>query len=245
MLLMYMRLYVTQEVVASIFSKGKWDVSRDLRNLLPLITVQLPTPDLLNPVNEKGAQNGRVKTVQELIELYPDAVAVLDATEQPVERAKDKEERKRCYSAKKKRTTLKTQILINGQKEIICVHAGVIGSRHDYSVMKDSGVDAWIPEGVELYVDKGYQGIEKDFPNMEVMIPKKKPKGGELNEDEKKRNKRIGKVRIIVEHVIGWMKNFHIFDHVYRTGKEIYGLIVQTVAGLINFRSTYRAKAEI
>ncbi|MFZ2071548.1 MAG: transposase family protein, partial [Halobacteriota archaeon] len=64
-------------------------------------------------------------------------------------------------------------------------------------------------------------------------------------EEEKEKNKQIDKVRVIVEHVIGWMKNFHIFSHVYRTGKDIYSMIVQTVGGLINFRSTYKARAEI
>ena len=124
-------------------------------------------------------------------------------------------------------------------KEIICIYTGVPGSTHDYTMMRDSGVDEWIPEDMVLYVDKGYQGIETDFPNLKVMIPKKKPKGGELSEDEKGRNRRIGKVRVIVEHVIGWMKNFHIFSLAYRTGRDIYSSIVQTVGGLINFRRTY------
>jgi hypothetical protein len=245
MVLMYIRLYTTQEVVASIFGKRKWDVCRDLRRLLPLITAQLPTPELINQVKEKGAQGGCIKTLEELLELYPDTIAILDATEQPVEKSKDKEERKRHYSGKKKRTTLKTQILINGKQEIICIYTGVAGSIHDYTMMKDSGVYQWIPKGVALYVDKGYQGIEKDFPDLKVLIPKKKPKGGELTEEEKEKNKQIGKVRVIVEHVIGWMKNFHIFSHVYRTGKDIYGSIVQTVGGLINFRRAYKARTEI
>lgn len=245
MVLMYIRLYATQEVVASIFGKSKWDICRDLRRLLPLITAQLPTPELLNPVKEKGAQGVRIKTLEELLELYPDTIAILDATEQPVEKSKDKEERKCHYSGKKKRTTLKTQILINGKKKIICIYTGVAGSIHDYTMMKDSGVDEWIPEDVALYLDKGYLGIEKDYPHLKVMIPKKKPKGGELSEEEKEKNKQIGKVRVIVEHVIGWMKNFHIFSLVYRTGKDIYGVIVQTVGGLINFRRTYKARTEI
>ncbi|RJS71023.1 hypothetical protein CW714_06405, partial [Methanophagales archaeon] len=61
------------------------------------------------------------------------------------------------------RTTLKTQILINGKKKIICIYTGVAGSVHDYTMMKDSGVDEWIPEDVTLYLDKGYLGIEKDL----------------------------------------------------------------------------------
>ena len=245
MVLMYIRLYATQEVVAFIFGKSKWDVCRDLRRLLPLITAHLPTPELINPVNEEGTQRMRIKTLEELLELYPNTIAILDATEQPVEKSKDKEERKRHYSGKKKRTTLKTQILINGKKKIICIYTGVAGSVHDYTMMKDSGVDEWIPEDVTLYLDKGYLGIEKDFPHLKVMIPKKKPKGGELNGEEKEKNKQIGKVRVVVEHVIGWMKNFHIFSLVYRTGKDIYSMIVQTVGGLINLRKAHKARTEM
>ena len=88
MVLMYIRLYATQDVVASVFGKRKWDVCRDLRRLLPLITAQLPTPEVLTPVGDEAAQERRIKTREELIALYPDTVAILDATEQPVERPK-------------------------------------------------------------------------------------------------------------------------------------------------------------
>ena len=52
------------------------------------------------------------------------------------------------------------------------------GKKHDYTLFKEQPPP--IPQDVETYVDLGYLGIEKDFPEMKVKIPVKKPKGGEL-----------------------------------------------------------------
>ncbi len=58
-----------------------------------------------------------------------------------------------------------------------------------------------IPKKSKIRVDKGYQGIEKDYPELDVALPKKASKGHELTKKEKKENKELAKKRIYVEHV--------------------------------------------
>ena len=69
------------------------------------------------------------------------------------------------------------------------------------------------------------------------MQPKKKPKGGELTEEEKESNKLISRVRIVVEHIIAGIKRLHIVKDVFRNIKEGYDdLVMRLACGLHNFR---------
>ena len=68
---------------------------------------------------------------------------------------------------------------------------------------------------VEVSVDLGYQGIEKDYPKIgAIHIPHKKPRKSKTNPNptltpkQKKENRRISQVRVGVEHLIGQLKNF-------------------------------------
>ena len=53
------------------------------------------------------------------------------------------------------------------------------------------------PEGTPLYQDKGLQGYAP--PGARVYQPKKKPKGGELTDEEREKNRLISRIRIAVE----------------------------------------------
>jgi hypothetical protein len=55
--------------------------------------------------------------------------------------------------------------------------------------------------GVFLLADSGYQGIPEYHENSE--IPIKKPKGGELTEDETSRNRELSRRRVPIE----WVNN--------------------------------------
>jgi len=63
---------------------------------------------------------------------------------------------------------------------------------------------------VILWLDSGFTGVQKDYPEINIMMPKKKPKGKELTDIEKIQNKAINSARIVVEHVIGGIKRFRI-----------------------------------
>ena len=50
-------------------------------------------------------------------------------------------------------------------------------------------------------------GEEQQVPRLHVKTPFKKPKGGELTNEQEEFNRQLGAVRVRVEHCIGWVKN--------------------------------------
>lgn len=65
-------------------------------------------------------------------------------------------------------------------------------------------------------------------------MPKKKPRGKELTEEEKNSNKQFSKERIKIEHVFGKMKVFQILSQRFRNPIAKYALIFKNIAGLYN-----------
>jgi hypothetical protein len=66
------------------------------------------------------------------------------------------------YSGKKKRHTIKTQLMVNNRGFIIHKTVYKKGRRHDYDIYKEN--QPLTPKQVVNVVDLGYIGIEKDFP---------------------------------------------------------------------------------
>jgi IS5 family transposase len=142
-----------------------------------------------------------------------------------------KEKSKRLLFRKKKRHTLKIQILIDtSTNKIICI-AVEKGRCHDFKLFKDTvvGVDTMI----KFLADSGYQGIQNFFPNSE--IPNKKSKKNPLNKTEKKNNRQISKNRIFIEHVNSKIKIFRIMSERYRNRHKRFGLRANLICGLYNY----------
>lgn len=162
----------------------------------------------------------------------------VDGTERRINRPKDDEEQKKHYSGRKKTHTIKNLIIVgNSDREIKYLSDTVEGSKHDKKVIDESEVV--LPEGTNLYQDTGFQGYNPEGVN--AIQPKKKPKGKELDGEEKEGNRLISRVRVVVEHIISGIKRLHIVKAVFRNTKENYDDLVMLLAcGLHNFRSFHR-----
>ena len=88
-------------------------------------------------------------------------------------------------------------------------------------------------EGIKIQGDSGYQGILKLHKNSET--PKKKPKGGELTDEEKAENRRISRERILIENMNAKIKVFKIAANKYRNRRSRYGLRMSLICGIINY----------
>jgi len=96
-----------------------------------------------------------------------------------------------------------------------------------------------LPEESHLGQDTGFQGFE--IPGVIVVQPKSIPRGGELTEDEKERNRTISKVRVRVEHSIGGVKRCRIVKDKLRNWKPGFkDFVMETCCGLHNFRLSFR-----
>ena len=76
----------------------------------------------------------RLKTPEEVEEYFPGFTAFTDCTEQQIPRPEDTIRRKMYYSGKKKRHTVKNQLVVNKNGYIIHKTAKhKKGRRHDYN----------------------------------------------------------------------------------------------------------------
>ncbi|MCK5176254.1 MAG: transposase, partial [Candidatus Aenigmarchaeota archaeon] len=189
-------------------------------------TIQRLTPILEQTLGRKLVLPKRqIRTLDELTSLFPELFDIfVDGTERPMQRPKNKDKQKNNYSSKKKKHTRKNTIISDKNKRIVYLGPTAEGKKHDYSMFKDE-----IPSDIKskhkskkhnFWMDLGYMGVEKDYPNINIIMPKKKPKGKELTENEKKNNQIISGFRVKAEHAIGGIKRLRITTDVFRNKKD-------------------------
>jgi hypothetical protein len=165
----------------------------------------------------------------ELMKLNKENLTLIDVTESPIQRPK--KEQKHYYSGKKKRHTLKTQIVVDKQlKKIICLHIEN-GKTHDFKIYKKSRLP--INKESKVVTDSGYQGIQKILPNTE--IPRKNTKKYKLTEEDKEFNRQLASKRVLNENVIAVLKVFKIIAEKYRNRRRGFSLRFNLIAGIYNF----------
>jgi hypothetical protein len=138
------------------------------------------------------------------------------------------------YSGKKKRHTVKNQIMVNKDGYILHKICHKKGRKHDYYIYKKN--HPVTPKQVVNVVDLGYLGVEKDFPEQLSALPYKKKKNQDLSQEEKEYNKIHSRKRIIVEHTICRLKKYRIMRDIFRNKLRKYDRISDIVAGLVNYR---------
>lgn len=252
LVLTYLRLHIPQQAVACIYQDATQpDVSRELRRLLPLMRQVLPCAEVWQLIEEE-----HVLTEVEVLEMEQllDGRVLVDATEQQVYRpGESNEERKKYYSGKKKQFTLKTQFVADGEHHILVISISVPGATNDKKLSDEVKTVDRLPDGCEASADKGYQGLakqvslvtvrnietgeEEQLPRLTVKTPFKKPRGGELTEEQKAFNKLLGSIRVRVEHCIGWVKNWAIVATRFRCAHSIYTLVMQVICGFVNLQT--------
>ncbi|HJT84164.1 MAG TPA: transposase family protein [Nitrososphaeraceae archaeon] len=201
----------------------------------PVVSSCIPLPQKLYNITR------RLSTVEEVEIYFPGFKAFIDSTEQEIQRPKDKRKRNNYYSGKKKRHTVKTQLMVNKVGKILHKsNKHKKGRQHDYSVYKDE--HPLTPSQVENYFDLGYYGIENDFPNLKAVLPVKKKRNIELTRTERRYNKRHSRQRVIVEHTICRIKKFGIMGSRYRNRLRRYDGISDIVSGLVNYRIIHSGK---
>ena len=225
MTIIWLRIYATYEVLGFLFDLHKSNVYRNMQPILEVLQRELGT-EFAWPDKEKRQRMRMVQFMKE----FSDVVAIVDATEQATQRPKDNKEQKKYYSGKKKRHTLKNQIIVTPEGEIIQVSKTEPGSKSDKKIFDESELGDMDDDDAYMG-DKGYQGIQHDH---NAVLPNKKPKGKELNLEQKARNKRISKVRIVVEHTFGKVKNYQALSQRYRHPRDSHDAVFEIVAGLVN-----------
>lgn len=218
LLLIYYRTYTTHAFLGFLFGVDDSSVGRNINPLQPLLA-------------------GIFRIPERRVELEPDEIRELffDATEQAIPRPTRRQ--KRYYSGKKKRHTLKHQVVVvrkrkrpgrGGQPRRVRIAAvsGVFpGPTHDKKVYDATAVVC--PPGVPRTGDTAYLGTG-------LRTPTRCPPKGQLTARQKAGNRRVSRRRIVVEHGIGKMKVWRIASERYRNPRCRHTLVIKNIAGLHN-----------
>ena len=232
--LFYYKTYPTFVLAQALFELDesnllRWKVFLE-KVLLNSIDYQLKLPEV------------KVKHLDQLLLVCPNLKeCLIDASETPINRPKSGSKQKRYYSGKKKRHTVKNQILVSPRtRKILHVSKTVEGKRHDKKLAEEDPVWYKFPPGSLCIGDSGYQGLDETNSKVKVVTPKKKPKGKELTISEKKNNTSISSIRTPVEHPFAWMKHFHILKNQFRGRVTQADTPFRTIAALYNFNLAYK-----
>jgi len=229
-ILFYLKSYQLQEVLGYLFGIPQSQANYWIYVLAHVLKEALGSADclparissdLLEKLNMEGKQD-----------------LVIDGTERRIQRPTDDDEQKKYYSGKKKTHTVKNLVIVGeSDREIKHLSDTVEGKKHDKKVADESELE--FPEDTNIIQDTGFQGYHPQGTT--ISQPKKKPRGGQLTEEDKESNKLISRVRVVVENVISGIKWLHIVKDVFRNTKEGFDDLVMFLAcGLHNFRNRYR-----
>jgi hypothetical protein len=220
MTLLYVRHNVSHEVVGALFGVSADSSENAFHEVRPILRDLFP--------KEKWEAERRHRDEPGWT---PDEVekVLIDSFETPISRPSLPPRQKRVYSGKKKRHTLKTQIITDQTGEILDISAGHRGPEADVKVYEKSSLPEPIADKPRLG-DKGYVGA-----NPAITTPHKKPKGGELTAEQTAENKQLSSERVKVEHGIRRVKAFRIVRDEYRLALGLFPTVASAVVGLIQF----------
>jgi DDE superfamily endonuclease len=249
MLLLYYRLYLTQEFMTLLFkAEEKSVICRSIQLMRPVFESVLPVPErarqriLCLADKEQKRRKKRIGSVEEFRQAYPELTFIIDGVEQPKRKPKAPAKRKSDYSGKKKRHTLK-QIVIGTPAGIIVDQSPSVGGRpHDFKVFKDdhaarSVCSEFQDYRVTMYGDSGFDGINGLGLSLTVRINEKARRNHPLTREQKKLNRLRSSTRIEIEHTFSRRKKYRIAADIYRNRDEDYDQTMNVVAGLVNLRA--------
>ena len=224
-ILFYAKVYPTFDLAAFVFDSSKSCTHRWMHENLSRLEKALGRKVLL--------PERRITTAEEFFEAFPEMEEVIiDGMERPTQRPSKNKPQRKHYSGKKKKHTRQNTVVTDKTKRILMLSPTKHGSIHDKKMTDKNMIPSAIPENVSIVVDTGFQGFQKLHPN--VLIPKKKPRGGYLTEAEKEINRLISSIRIVVEHAIGGMKRYGCMADIYRNKNGIDDIFANVTAGLWN-----------
>ncbi|MCI5227042.1 MAG: transposase [Candidatus Electrothrix sp. AX2] len=220
-ILVYMKQYTTQIVHGKLFEISQPKANLWIHYFLPILSSALNEMEAMPCRNMDDLQ-------EEEASIYSH-----DGTERPIQRPKDNKKQKKYYSGKKKAHTVKNNILANSNCEVIFLTPTEEGKKHDKKIADES--EYRLPEGSKLLQDTGFQGFS--VSNVEILQPAKKPRGKELTQEQKGRNRNISKIRIRIEHIVSGIKRYRIVKDKCRNWiRGFTDQVMEIACGLHNLR---------
>jgi hypothetical protein len=148
--LVYFRLYPTQEVQGFLFGMGQPQAHEWVHKLSGVLNQALGY--------EKQLPEREPHRLEGVLAECPGLEFIIDGTERRINRPKDKAERKQYYSGKKKTFSVKNNIISQRQGKVVFLSDIYEGKKHDKAICDEE--DYEFPDGSKLWKDTGFQGYE-------------------------------------------------------------------------------------
>ncbi|PSB47287.1 IS5/IS1182 family transposase [Cyanosarcina cf. burmensis CCALA 770] len=220
--LFYLRQMPTFEILGMHFNVSKTEANETFHYWLKILREVLPA-SLLEQVEN---QESDYAIVQEILTEFK---LIVDSYEQPRERPTDNKEQPEYFSGKKKRHTLKSQVIsLPLAKDIVDVLVGEKGRISDIALFRN--------QMAKFAPAQSFQGDKAYIGGKNISTPHKKPRNRELTTAQKTENKLFSGKRIFVEHLIRLIKIFRIASERFRLHSQVYEPIILTVCGLVRLR---------
>ena len=225
-ILFYFKCYPTFDLAGILFDIDRSQAHHWAHRLQPILEAALG--------EKKALPERQINSVQAFIERFPGVErVVMDATERPIKRPTDSEKQKLNYSGKKKRHARKHLAAVNQNKQVLVLSQDRVGKLHDKKFLDEEKLIGNIPAEIPIEVDTGFQGIQHQYEN--IRIPHKKPKGGELSEQQKSDNRKLSQSRVICENAFAGVKRYGVVSQIYRNHKHDFDdKLMLTASGLWN-----------
>ena len=225
-ILFYFKCYPTFDLAGILFDIDRSQAHHWAHRLQPILEAALG--------EKKALPERQINSVQAFIERFPGVErVVMDGTERPVKRPTDSQTQKLNYSGKKKRHTRKHLAAVNQNKQVLVLSQAREGKLHDKKFHDEEKLIGNIPAEIPIEVDTGFQGIQHQYEN--IRIPHKKPKGGELSEQQKSDNRKLSQSRVVCENAFAGVKRYGVVSQIYRNHKHDFDdKLMLTASGLWN-----------
>jgi len=235
MTLVWLRIYPIYELLGFLFSLDRGNAARNVADVLAVLErladFQCDRPDA-DPSRRPR------RSLNEVMDAFPEIRVIVDTKEQRIRRPSGSYARQKpYYSMKKKTHTLKTQIAVAPNGRIESVGPSVPGgSRHDKTLLKQSGLLERLPPGQGAMADKAYERLRDEYPHVPLITPQPARRNHPLTEFQKMANRFISRYRIVVEHALAQMNRYTVLRQVYRGARQCHDRVVRVVAHLVNRR---------
>lgn len=235
--LVWLRIYPTYELLGYFFNLHKRNAQLNVRAVLEVL-------DTLDdfPFDRPRGDRRALSDLDQVMNAFPQVRLIIDAKEQRVQRPQQSyDAQKPYYSGKKKAHTLKNQFAVDPRGVIESVSVSVAGgATHDVTLLRQTDLLSRLTADEGAMVDKGYVGIDKDYPDLLLIIPFKAKRKQPLTEEQKAYNRLLARHRIVVEHTLAQVNRFTVLRQVFRGRHEkhatAHSQIVRVVARLVNRR---------
>jgi hypothetical protein len=227
----WLRISPTYEVLGWLFGLEKSNAWEDVQHALAVLGTVADFP-----FERPAADRAKLATPAAVIAAFPEVKIVIDGKEQPFRRPQGWDQQKPFSSGKKKRHTVKDQILCTPEGRIGGVSDTSPGSTHDLTMMREDGTLDRRDEGESAMADKADTGGQKGRPGTPLVVPTKATRGHPLTAEQKAANRVISGYRVVIEQVMAQRNRFQVLKQVFRSAYERHTGVIRVVAAWVDRR---------